>query len=105
MNPLEDRRTEPKRSGHAQTGAALDEAVTVGGMLFGLWVGLAAENRYVRFTVAGPFWKRALRYVIGIAGLLAVYLGLRALLPEEPLWLGLTLQSGRYELAACESQW
>lgn len=81
-------------------GTALDEAVTIGGMVFGLWVGLAAESRYVRFTVAGPLWKRALRYVIGFAGLLAVYMGLRALFPEDPLWLGLALQSVRYGLAA-----
>jgi membrane-associated phospholipid phosphatase len=81
-------------------GTALDEAVTIGGMVFGLWVGLAAESRYVRFTVAGPLWKRVLRYVIGLAGLLAVYMGLRALFPQEPLWLGLALQSVRYGLAA-----
>jgi membrane-associated phospholipid phosphatase len=77
----------------------LDEGVTVGGLAFGLWVGLAAESRYVRFTVDGPVWKRALRYVIGIAGLLAVYMGLRAILPREPLWLGLALQGVRYGLA------
>jgi membrane-associated phospholipid phosphatase len=77
----------------------LDEAVTVGGLAFGLWVGLAVENRYVQFTVAGSVWQRALRYVIGVAGLLAVYMGLRAILPQEPLWLGLPLQGMRYGLA------
>jgi membrane-associated phospholipid phosphatase len=77
----------------------LDEAMTVGGLAFGLWVGLVVENRYVRFTVAGPLWQRALRYVIGLAGLLVVYMGLRAILPQEPLWLGLVLQAVRYGLA------
>jgi membrane-associated phospholipid phosphatase len=78
----------------------LDESVTVGGLAFGLWVGLAMENRYVRFSVAGPLWRRALRYVVGLAGLLAVWMGLRAILPQEPLWLGLVLQGCRYGLAA-----
>ena len=77
----------------------LDEAVTVGGLAFGLWVGLAVESRYVGFTVAGPLWQRALRYVIGIAGLLVVWMGLRVILPQEPMLLGLALRGVRYGLA------
>jgi membrane-associated phospholipid phosphatase len=77
----------------------LEEATTVGGLAFGLWVGLAAETRYVRFSVAGPLWQRALRYVIGVAGLFAIWFGLGAIFPREPLVLGLTLRVVRYGLA------
>jgi membrane-associated phospholipid phosphatase len=75
------------------------EGVTVGGLAFGLWVGLAVEHRHVRFAVAGPLWKRALRYVIGVAGLLLIWMGLRLILPQEPLLLGLATRGARYGLA------
>jgi membrane-associated phospholipid phosphatase len=77
----------------------LDEAATVGGLAFGLWVGLAFESRYVRFTVSGPLWRRVLRYVLGILGVLAIWMGLRLILPDEPLLLGLALRGMRYGLA------
>ena len=51
--------------------SALEDAATIAGLAFGLWVGLALETRAVRFTVAGPWWQRALRYVIGVVGLFA----------------------------------
>jgi membrane-associated phospholipid phosphatase len=77
----------------------LDEATTVGGLAFGLWVGLVVESRHVRFSVAGPFWQRVLRYVLGIVGVLAIWMGLRVIFPEEPLMLGLALRMVRYGLA------
>jgi membrane-associated phospholipid phosphatase len=77
----------------------LDEAATVGGLAFGLWVGLVVESRYVRFTVAGPLWQRVLRYVLGIGGVLAIWMGLRVIFPEEPQLLGLALRMVRYGLA------
>jgi membrane-associated phospholipid phosphatase len=82
----------------AASGTTLAEAATVGGLAFGLWVGLVVESRYVRFTVAGPWWQRALRYLIGVAGLLAIWMGL-ALLPQESLSFGLLLRMVRYGIA------
>jgi len=79
--------------------ATLDEAATVAGLAFGLWFGLAVESRYVRFTVAGRWWQRVLRYLVGLIGLAAIWLGLRLVFPEEPLALGLALRSVRYGLA------
>jgi hypothetical protein len=49
--------------------------------------------------VAGPFWQRVLRYVLGIVGVLAIWMGLRVIFPEEPLMLGLALRMVRYGLA------
>jgi membrane-associated phospholipid phosphatase len=77
----------------------LDEAASVAGLAFGLWVGLAAESRYVHFSVAGPFWQRALRYLIGVAGLFAIWFGLRFIFPQDPLLLGLASRVVRYGLA------
>ncbi|MGE5602268.1 MAG: phosphatase PAP2 family protein [Nitrososphaerales archaeon] len=80
-------------------GATLEDAATIAGLAWGLWIGLAVESRYVRFTVAGGWWKRALRYLIGVAVLAGIWLGLRAVFPREPLALGLGLRMVRYGLA------
>ncbi len=80
-------------------GATLEDAATVAGLAAGLWIGLAVESRYVRFTVEGRWWQRVLRYVIGVAVLLGIWMGLRAVFPAEPLMLGLGLRVLRYGLA------
>ena len=77
----------------------LEEAATVAGLAMGLWIGLAVESRHVRFSVVGPWWQRALRYLIGVAVLLGIWLGLRAVFPQQPLPLGLGLRVVRYGLA------
>jgi hypothetical protein len=79
--------------------SALEDGATIAGLAFGLWVGLALEMHTVRFAVGGPWWQRALRYVIGVAGLFAVWMGLRMVFPQEPTALGLALRMVRYALA------
>ncbi len=78
---------------------ALADAATVAGLAFGLWIGLVLESRHVRFSVAGPWPQRAARYLAGLVGLFVIWMGLRRLLPQEPLWLGLILRTIRYGLA------
>jgi hypothetical protein len=78
--------------------STLADAANLSGMILGLWIGLALEVRYVRFAVGGPVWKRALRYLVGIVGLFAVWMGLRMVFPQEPLVLGLVLRVVRYGL-------
>lgn len=79
--------------------SALSDGATVAGLVFGLWIGLVLETRHVRFSVGGPWWQRLLRYVIGVAGLFVIWMGLRILFPQEPLALGLALRMVRYGLA------
>jgi membrane-associated phospholipid phosphatase len=79
--------------------SALEDAATIAGLAFGLWVGLALEMRAVRFVVAGPWWQRALRYVIGVVGLFVIWMGLRMIFPSEPTTLGIALRMVRYALA------
>ena len=77
------------------------EGVTTGvSTLLGVGIGLIFEGSRVRFLVAGPVWKRALRYVIGMAVMLAIWAGLRAVFPSDPLWLALPLRVLRYLLLA-----
>lgn len=76
----------------------LEDAATVAGMLFGMWTGLAFEARSVRFSVAGPFGQRAVRFLLGIVTLFAIWLGLKLLFPADATALGLALRIVRYIL-------
>jgi len=51
------------------------------GTLMGLSLGVILERRYVRFGNKGPWAKRMLRFVLGIAVVLAIYAGLKLVLP------------------------
>ncbi len=68
------------------------------GTLLGLGIGFLFESSRVRFQVDGPIWKRALRYILGMVVLVAIWQGLDTIFPEEPLWLGLPLRALRYLL-------
>jgi membrane-associated phospholipid phosphatase len=71
-------------------------AGTLAGMTLGIWIGLAIESRYVRFSTAGSIGQRFLRYLIGMIGLVALYAGLKVVFPAEPQLLGLILRIVRY---------
>jgi membrane-associated phospholipid phosphatase len=58
-------------------------AVRVAAALAGTGVGITLERRYVAFSAGGVLWKRALRFILGVTVLLALYLGLKAVLAEE----------------------
>lgn len=77
---------------------SMNEAANLTGLVIGLWIGLALEARTVRFTVAGPAWQRTVRYLVGVLGILAIWMGLRLVFPSEPLALGLALRIVRYGL-------
>lgn len=53
------------------------DGVTEGATLMGMTVGFVLERRWVRFEVAGPAWKRVLRFLLGFVVLFALWMGLR----------------------------
>lgn len=63
------------------------------GTLLGLSLGVILERRYVRFGNAGTPSRRALRFVAGLTVLLALYFGLKVILPA-----GLGFRTLRYGL-------
>jgi hypothetical protein len=92
---------EPARFGEvfAVAQAHIYEAAgSLAGMILGAWIGVAIEERRVRFSTGGTFWQRALRLVIGLFILVALRFGLKAVFPEEISALGLALQTLRYAL-------
>lgn len=68
---------------------SLSHAVTPAGALFGIGLGSVWLASKGGFRVDGPLWQRALRYLVGLAGVLALWQGLGALLPDgqEPVAL------------------
>lgn len=76
----------------------LHDGTNIAGAVFGLWIGVVLEQRYVRFDVRGAWWQRFLRYVGGLIGVLVLYLGLGRLFPGDPLVLGLILRFVNYAL-------
>lgn len=74
------------------------DTVAATAVLLGLGVGLALSHRYVRTVANGALWQRAMRYIVGIIVLLAIYLGLSIVFPEEGESLYVPLRFVRYAL-------
>ncbi len=51
--------------------------VTAASALMGLGIGFVVERRWLHYTSSGEWWRRALRYPLGIAGVLILYAGLK----------------------------
>ncbi len=51
--------------------------VTAGSAFMGLGIGFAAERRWLHYASAGEWWQRALRYPLGMVGVLILYAGLK----------------------------
>lgn len=81
---------------------SLSGAPTSAGAFFGLVAGLAGFKQLGGFSTAGPVWKRILRYVLGMLGLLIFYVGLDLLFsrfaPGGEGWIAYLLRYVRYTL-------
>jgi membrane-associated phospholipid phosphatase len=74
-------------------------AFTVAGTWFGMAAGAAwMFSRRNGIDASGPIWKRAARYLVGIIGVLALYLGLGAIFPREADLISYSLRFVRYTL-------
>ncbi|MCK9233258.1 MAG: phosphatase PAP2 family protein [Syntrophales bacterium] len=62
---------------HARDAMSLNASLTAAGTLFGLLAGMAWLNRRGGFDTSGALWQRILRYLLGLAGILVLYLGLK----------------------------
>ena len=69
----------PAWAEYAKDAVSLNAAFTTAGMLFGLLAGLAWFNTQGVFEAKGSLWKRILRYILGMVGVLVLYLGLKVL--------------------------
>jgi membrane-associated phospholipid phosphatase len=89
-------------AGYAGQAVTLSGAFTAAGVFFGLFSGLGWLSRLGGFSTGGPLWKRLLRYLLGLVGLLVFYLGLDLLfgllVPDGEAVLPFALRYVRYAL-------
>lgn len=78
----------------------LNDLVASAGSLAGVGIGSTLLRRHGGFTAHGPWWQRALRFLIGFTGVVVCWAGLRWLLPDAPEALGQACRFGRYALTA-----
>ncbi len=77
----------------------LHGVVTLAGVAFGMLGGLACwVKKYGMPQVGKKTYKLILRYLLGMAGVAILYLGLKVIFPESPEWLGQSLRYLRYAL-------
>jgi membrane-associated phospholipid phosphatase len=62
------------------------DSAKAAGILLGFFAGLPIEAKFIRFDVHGEAWKQVVKFVIGLTILLALRFGLKAILPEQPLF-------------------
>jgi len=95
---------QPPQAWAAYAGQAvtLSGAFTAAGVFFGLTSGLAGMRPLGGFSAAGSLWKRILRYLLGLVGVLVFYLGLDLLfgliVPDGEAALPYLLRYVRYAL-------
>jgi membrane-associated phospholipid phosphatase len=73
---------------------------TSAGSLFGLALGAILINRSGGYQTSGPFWHRAVRYPVGLVGVLILWMGLGVLFPRGDEFIFYMLRYIRYVLVA-----
>ena len=61
--------------------ATNDTAKSIG-VLLGFYAGLPIEEKFIRFDARTAWWKQIIKFVLGLAVLLAFRFGLKAIFPE-----------------------
>ncbi len=75
---------------------SMEGALTASGAMLGLALGLIWTERRGGFRPSGPLWKRAVCYLIGLLGVLILYVGLKALSPSSETLLDAIWRFVRY---------
>jgi membrane-associated phospholipid phosphatase len=87
---------------YAKEAISMSGTFTSAGTLFGLLIGLAWFHRQGGFSADGPIWKRILRFLLGVVGVLVFYLGLKTLFgliaPDAEALVPYILRYVRYTL-------
>lgn len=82
--------------------AGWESAISAIALWLGLNIGFTIEMNAISFIVGGVWWKRLLRYLVGVGGALIVWQGLgilfRMIAPDDLLWLALPLRFIRHLL-------
>jgi membrane-associated phospholipid phosphatase len=85
-----------RAGGMPPPGVSMDPMLTYAGAFLGFVLGLAWIAKGVGFAPSGSFRQRALCFIIGLAGVLVLYAGLKAAFPSGERLVGLSLRFVRY---------
>jgi membrane-associated phospholipid phosphatase len=61
---------------------SLEGMIASAGALFGLGAGGALLFAWDGFSASGDWWRRVLRYLVGVVGVAVIYFGLKAVFPD-----------------------
>jgi len=86
------------RAGPLPDPVSIEGIITSAGSLFGLAAGVAWIFSRGGYQASGPLEKRALRYVIGLVGIMVLWIGLGEIFPRGETILPLVLRYIRYSL-------
>ena len=78
--------------------ANIKQLVSNSGVFFGFVTGFILLNNGSGYSVRGPLWQRGLRYIVGVLGVMVIWMGLRAIFPEGETLLPYSLRYVRYTL-------
>ena len=87
-----------RRAGPLPDPVSIEDTFTSAGSFFGLAVGAAWIGSRGGFQTTGPLEKRALRYVIGLIGIIILWFGLGQVFPDGETIVALMLRYIRYFL-------
>ena len=90
-----------ENASHAETlpdPVTLKGLLTPAGALFGFLAGAAWMETKGGFQASGSFWQRAARYLVGLLGVVVIYVGLKLLFPQGETWIAYTFRFLRYAL-------
>jgi len=85
-------------SNEAPNPFSLETLTTTAGTLFGLCIGLAWMAPRGGFNASGPFWKRTVRFVVGMIGVLILYAGLKVIFPSGDAFVPYIFRYIRYTI-------
>lgn len=86
------------RAGPLPAPVSMEGIITSAGSLFGLAVGAAWIASRGGYQAAGPLEKRAIRYAIGLIGIMILWNGLGEIFPRGEAFIPLILRYVRYSL-------
>jgi hypothetical protein len=86
------------RVGPVPDPVSIEGVFTSAGIIFGLAAGVAWITTRGGFQTAGPLEQRALRYVVGLIGVMILWFGLGQIFPDGETVLPLILRYLRYSL-------
>jgi hypothetical protein len=89
----------PEWADFALEARRVDHYITLGGFLFGILAGLPLMRKHANFHTKGSAFQKAARYILGMIGLFALYIGLDvlfALFAPDASPAGYTLRYLRY---------